>query len=352
MKFLLISVIIPAYNAEKYIEETLDSILNQTYQDFEIILIDDGSTDSTAKIMQDYQVGKKAQFHSTRITIISSAHSGAAAARNLGMSVATGQYFLFFDADDIMMPDYLENMIQHIDTENVDIVIGKAEKINENGYTIEEPPKIISLAWEGKYDTSVPKKLKEIGDYVDTITGTKLYKTSIILNNKLRFDNIKVADDVAFFLKYMYFCNSVYVSDNAVMKYRIVNGSLSHNASNNDLDVISCFKKVEKYIAELPGIRDSSFNYFFQNMKIKDYYAWSLHYLSSSASSQTLRKRLFKKFHKEIIKEGKKYRKYLSTNRLKEVKEAEKRYRLSFLYLNRLYIICKRKSKRKESEYI
>lgn len=155
-----------------------------------------------------------------------------------------------------------------------------------------------------------------------------------------------------FFLKYVYFCGSIYVLNDVVVKYRVVSGSLTHNASNDDLDVIKSFKNIEKYLAAIPGIKDDSFNYLLQNMKIKDYYAWSLHYISPSASSRTLRKRLFKKFHREILKDGKKYKKYLSTGRLTELEETEKRYRLSFLYLSSIYIAFKRKTKRKESEYI
>ena len=126
----------------------------------------------------------------------------------------------------------------------------------------------------------------------------------------------------------------------------------SNDTSNDDLDVIKSFRNIEKYLASIPGIKDDSFNYLLQNMKIKDYYAWSLHYISPSASSRTLRKRLFKKFHREILKDGKKYKKYLSTGRLTELEETEKRYRLSFLYLSSIYIAFKRKTKRKESEYI
>lgn len=349
---ILVSIIIPAYNAEKYIEETLDSILQQTYTDFEIILVDDGSKDNTIKIMQNYQTGEKAIEKNIKITVISGCHEGAAAARNKGMEIAVGQYFLFFDSDDIMQPGYLYEMVKHIDDENIDMVIGRAEKIDENGNQLEEPPKIINMAWEGNYSTENIYDLSEIGDYADTVTGTKLYKSSIIFSHGLTFDNVKIADDVAFFLKYAYFCNNIYVTNDAVMKYRIVSGSLSHNASNDDLEVIDSFKAAEQYISKMPGIRPRTFYYLIQNMKIKDYYAWSLHYISPSASSRTLRKRLFKKFHKEILKEGKKYKKYLSEKRKREVREAEKRYRLRFLYLNGLYIAIKRKRKIKESEYI
>lgn len=348
----MISIIIPAYNAEKYIKETLDSIIAQDYKDFEIILVDDGSTDNTASIMQDYQSGKQSNENDIKIIIMHTSHNGVASARNIGMSVATGQYFMFFDADDIMEPCCLDEMVGCIEYEDVDMVIGQSSKIDENGDHLSLPPAISSLPWEGRYNTDNIISLRDIGDYADTVTGTKLYKSSIILNNRLTFDNVKIADDVAFFLKYIYFCGSIYVLNDKVVKYRVVSGSLTHNASNDDLDVIKSFKNIEKYLASIPGIKDDSFNYLLQNMKIKDYYAWSLHYISPSASSRTLRKRLFKKFHREILKDGKKYKKYLSTERLTELEEAEKRYRLSFLYLSSIYIAFKRKTKRKESEYI
>lgn len=348
----MISIIIPAYNAEKYIKETLDSIISQDYKDFEIILVDDGSTDNTASIMQDYQAGKQNDERSVKITVMHTAHNGVASARNIGMSIAIGQYFMFFDADDIMEPECLDEMAGCIEYEDVDMVIGQSLKIDENGNALDSPPAILSLPWEGRYNTDNPINLRTIGDYADTVTGTKLYKSSIILNNRLAFDNVKIADDVAFFLKYIYFCSSIYVLNDVLVKYRVTSGSLTHNASNDDLDVIKSFKNIERYLAAIPGIKDDSFNYLLQNMKIKDYYAWSLHYISPSASSRTLRKRLFKKFHKELLKDGKKYKKYLSVDRLAELEEAEKRYRLSFLYLSCIYIAFKRKTKSKESEYI
>ena len=214
----MISIIIPAYNAEKYIKETLDSIIAQDYKDFEIILVDDGSTDNTASIMQDYQSGKQSNENDIQIIIMHTSHNGVASARNIGMSVATGQYFMFFDADDIMEPCCLDEMVGCIEYEEVDMVIGQSSKIDENGDPLSLPPAISSLPWEGRYNTNNVISLRDIGDYADTVTGTKLYKSSIILNNRLTFDNVKIADDVAFILKYVYFCCSIYLLNYVVVK--------------------------------------------------------------------------------------------------------------------------------------
>ncbi|VXD25470.1 conserved hypothetical protein [Planktothrix serta PCC 8927] len=100
----IISVVIPAYNAEKTIQQTIDSILNQTFEDFEIIVINDGSTDSTLDIVSN--------IHDPRIQVFSYPNSGASTSRNRGLAVATGEYIALLDADDLWTPDKLESQYQ------------------------------------------------------------------------------------------------------------------------------------------------------------------------------------------------------------------------------------------------
>lgn len=104
----VISVIIPVYNGEKTIEETVRSVLNQTFQDFEIIIIDDGSKDATLEVIQ--------QILDPRIQVYSYANSGQGASRNRGFSYATGQYISFLDADDLWTPDKLEAQLEALQT--------------------------------------------------------------------------------------------------------------------------------------------------------------------------------------------------------------------------------------------
>lgn len=106
--FPLISVIIPIYNVEKYVKRCLDSVLNQTYCHLEVILVDDGSTDSSGKICDEY---KKMD---TRIRVIHKSNEGVSSARNLGIEVANGEYIAFIDSDDAMEKDCIEYLYRLI----------------------------------------------------------------------------------------------------------------------------------------------------------------------------------------------------------------------------------------------
>lgn len=112
---VLVSVIIPVYNVEKYIDKCINSVLNQSYRNIEIILIDDGSTDSSGEICEEY-----AQ-KDNRIIVIHKQNEGVSTARNTGMSIAKGDYICFSDADDYLMPDYVEYLLNIALLHKVDI---------------------------------------------------------------------------------------------------------------------------------------------------------------------------------------------------------------------------------------
>lgn len=99
-----ISVIIPVYNVEKYLRECLDSVVNQTFKDIEIICVDDGSTDKSLEILQEYK------RKDDRFVILQQRHSGAGAARNYGLKLAEGKYIQFLDSDDYFEPTLLEEL--------------------------------------------------------------------------------------------------------------------------------------------------------------------------------------------------------------------------------------------------
>lgn len=99
----LVSVIIPAYNIEKYISQTIESVIRQTYKNIEIIIVNDGSTDNTPKIIQEYSQKDK------RVKVINQSNKGLSAARNSGLKIAKGEYLCIIDADDIMMPEKIES---------------------------------------------------------------------------------------------------------------------------------------------------------------------------------------------------------------------------------------------------
>jgi teichuronic acid biosynthesis glycosyltransferase TuaG len=122
----LVSVIIPVYNAEKYIEQTIHSVLNQTFQDFEIIVLNDGSKDSSGQIIRRLQQEDK------RITYIPKSNSGVSDTRNMGISKASGKYLAFLDADDLWKPDNLGEKIRALEQTGKKWVFSDLENIFED----------------------------------------------------------------------------------------------------------------------------------------------------------------------------------------------------------------------------
>ena len=164
----MISVIVPVYNVEKYLEECLDSIQNQTYTDIEVILVNDGSTDNSKEICEEYCK------QDSRFKLINQANQGQSVARNHGVAASTGEFIAFVDSDDIIRQDYLEVLIRYM-SEEVDIVesqftVHKKEFFNENY-------KEINVIFEGDSEEAV----KAVPKHVLSVNPvTKLYRRSVV----------------------------------------------------------------------------------------------------------------------------------------------------------------------------
>ena len=139
----LISVIVPIYNVEKYLERCVESIINQTYKNLEIILVDDGSPDNCPQMCDDY--AKK----DSRIKVVHKKNGGLSDARNAGMKVATGEYVSFIDSDDYISLDFYETLLETIVDNDSDIVECSVVKFYENGkfdeYSDDQMIKILIL---------------------------------------------------------------------------------------------------------------------------------------------------------------------------------------------------------------
>ena len=120
--FFMVSVVIPCYNAAKFLEKTVNSVFSQTYSDYELILIDDGSTDNTAEIINSYGGKVRAKFTPNR---------GASSARNLGTSLATGEFIQYLDADDLLLPNALEKRITALQQTGADVAYSDWQKLEE-----------------------------------------------------------------------------------------------------------------------------------------------------------------------------------------------------------------------------
>ena len=164
----MISVIVPVYNVEKYLEECLDSIQNQTYSDIEVILVNDGSLDNSKDICEKYCK------EDNRFKLINQDNQGQSVARNHGVAASTGEFIAFVDSDDIIRQDYLEVLIRYM-SEEVDIVesqftVHKKEFFNENY-------KEINVIFEGDSEEAV----KAVPKHVLSVNPvTKLYRRSVV----------------------------------------------------------------------------------------------------------------------------------------------------------------------------
>ena len=125
----MISVIVPVYNVEKYLRKCLDSIVNQTYRDLEIILIDDGSTDNSGAICDEY--GQK----DSRIKVVHKTNGGLSSARNCGLEIARGDYITFIDSDDYIESDTIETVVKTFLNKQVEVVLIREKQVNEKGET-------------------------------------------------------------------------------------------------------------------------------------------------------------------------------------------------------------------------
>ena len=128
-----ITVIMPVYNVENYLAEAIESVINQTYKNLEIILIDDGSTDKSGNICDEYEK------IDSRIKVIHQENKGLSGARNAGIEVATGNYIMFIDSDDIFPKDACEKMLNYIEEKDADYVVGNYTNMSEDGVIWDKP---------------------------------------------------------------------------------------------------------------------------------------------------------------------------------------------------------------------
>lgn len=247
-KNLKISVIIPAYNAEKYLKETLDSIVSQTMDDsdYEVIIVDDGSTDQTPVILKKYEQKYK------NIKVITKENGGPSSARNTALSIATGEYIYFFDADDILINTSLEALFHCATEQQADLVIGKYDVLN-----------LYKIAPVHTLDNLVC--LEDIDKYNPDILWTfslsnKLFRRELIEKYHLRLPLISYSEDGAFLVQFLYRCSKITGLDQIIFHYRRYNeadgGSITASISPSKIkDYITAHQMILSY-AEESFLRD------------------------------------------------------------------------------------------------
>lgn len=226
----LVSIITPVYNCEKYISQTIDSVISQTYENWEMILADDNSPDNSAKIIAEYAA------HDSRIKYIKlTQNGGAALARNAALEKANGRYIAYLDADDLWFPTKLERQIDFMTKNNIAFTCCDYEKIENDGTPLN---KVIHMPKTISYEQLLRNTIiQTVGVVVDT---EKVDKTLITM------PNVRRGQDSATWLKMLH--NGVeFVGQNEVLaKYRRVPQSLSSNKFNAMKRTWYLYRNVEK----------------------------------------------------------------------------------------------------------
>lgn len=227
----MISIIIPAYNAERFIEETINSVLNQSYTDWELIIINDGSVDSTVEIIRP--------FLSEKVTLYSQKNTGVSAARNTGINRARGEYIAFLDADDYWLSENLSMKMNLFMDKSVDFVFSNFIKCDENLKKISNGP-------TGTHVNMLNNLLLWEQDVIPGASSNVIIKTKCF-NNGLKFDSSfsTAADqDFCFYLTQSFTGKHL---NEFTWCYRVYTTSMSKNVSVLTKDHIGVYKKAEKF---------------------------------------------------------------------------------------------------------
>lgn len=240
------SIIIPVYNIEKYIQIAIESILNQKYQDFELIIIDDGSTDKSGEICKQYKNDK-------RVKLIQKKNQGVSSARNLGLEKATGEYIIFVDGDDYLEPNTLQIIANNIENNDM-IIFGYNEKFKKKIYqknmTINE---------------TVVDNIKSIENVVNNKYGgyifNKVFKKSIIKKYNIKFNlKIHMCEDLLFVIEFLQYAKNIKVIHDILYNYRMRKSSAVWQKNEKYFTVFDAYKHIDVILQKL-HIDNTGLNY-------------------------------------------------------------------------------------------
>lgn len=242
MKNEKISVIIPVYNTEKYIEKCINSILEQTYNNIELIIINDGSTDNSESII------KKIIKNKNNVKYKKIKNSGVAHARNVGLSLATGKYVGFVDSDDFISKDMYKALYDTAIKEKSDIVTSGYNKCYKDKMT-QYFPKDKTVFGKSVIES------KNIFLNTNPYLPLKLFSIDLINKNNIKFEeDLRIFEDLLFCYKLYLNANKISYVDNAYYNYNCNNGSsLTNTFSEKMFDIFKAIDRLKKYSNELYG---------------------------------------------------------------------------------------------------
>lgn len=258
-----ISVVLPVYNGEDFISRSINSILNQTFTDFELLIIDDGSKDNSGRICDEY--AKK----DNRIRVFHKQNGGVSSARNMGLDNAKGEWLTFVDSDDWLKPDYLRNLYACVN-EKVDLVISYFETVlsTGNNLTKEHCKGMVS-------DKNFSDLFSKYEMCNNTTVWAKLYNISLIKDKNIRFnERISMGEDTVFLYNCLLHSSLIYMSDQVDYCYKDTSNSLSKKFYSLSLE-IEGYKQIDYVITQILATKKINDITAEQNLKtLKAYYVW------------------------------------------------------------------------------
>lgn len=256
MKNKLVSIIIPVYNVERYLDDCLESIVSQTYRDLEIILIDDGSTDSSGVLCDKWLKADK------RIQVFHKKNGGVSSARNLGLKNINGTFLLFIDPDDHVSEYYVEKLVNSIELYDM-ASCGYYEEFKNN--IIEH--RIVDSSKE--IDNNEANNMIFRFDGYKGFLWNKIFKTEIIINNNIVFDTkIHMCEDQLFVIEYLNFCKRIFLINDCLYFYRVRKSSMVFGSNKEKLlTIFDAYIRI-KNLYEKENVTYLEFIY----MTVWDYY--------------------------------------------------------------------------------
>ena len=301
------SIITPVYNVERCIEKTINSIINQSCKDFEILLIDDGSKDKSIEIAENLLINSDVNYR-----VISQKNSGVSVARNKGICEAKGKYVCFLDSDDYIHKDYIKLMYEKASTCNCDLVFCDYTQVDSKDKVLVEST---TRFLEG-FITGREAALKQLSCDITIGMGSALYKTSIIKENSIFFDSSrKYAEDVVFTVKALLHMNKIISVNKTLMYYVRWESSVTNLVSLKHLDCYYSYVDLLEYVKDNDNLKE--IDKFLIEYKIP--YAVA-HIFSVLSRDKNFNEDLFKFLNKEDVKE------YLRTYKIQKLNKNYIRY--------------------------
>lgn len=314
----MISIILPVYNVEKYLSKCIDTIINQTYKDLEIICINDGSTDGSLKILEEYAE------EDSRIIVINQENQGQGIARNKAINMAQGEYILFVDPDDWIELDTIESAYTIAKSNNAQVVQFNYQTYNEETcqyYKFNLAQQLLNLSGYNLdkkkfYNYKVVKR--DCLHSFDMHVVNRLYLTEFLRKNNIMFSNGRYGEDWLFSIGTLIKAENIYYLDKYNYYYRIRKTSSCNSKNKYVMEIFKIFDDVKKLLCENSLLDDLQTD--FENFKVQCV-LWALPCIPND---------LLNEFYKNIqiyltYKDYKFVKKLITKQKIKQIKTDFKR---------------------------